>query len=280
MNCKNCGTPLMGMEHACPVCGAPLPTTPPQPNQQPVTPGVPMPEQLASQPPQMMPGGAPPAGLPQEAEPAPEPKKGNNIFAILLLLVAFAAIGVGVFLALTDEEEPKQETQTEEQTNNEETPAASNTMNYAGYSFTIPDGYTASVDAAHGLYIRGADTIYTILIDYTKGYDYYKQEFQKQTTAPTEVVTAAEKEYVLCTLTDGETHASEYMTQASETSAFAGLVVKNGYAAATVEDLGTINQILTTAVKQTDVAAGSEEDAGKEQIVNYIPKFKSADFAF
>lgn len=284
MNCKNCGTPLMGMEHACPVCGAPLPTNTPQ-TQQPAMPGgVPMPEQLASQPPQMMPGGAPPAGLPtEEPAPAPEPKKGNNMFAILLLLVAFAAIGVGVFLALTDDEEkaPKEDnTQVEEETTTDDTSTTSNAMNYAGYSFTIPDGYSAALEGEHGLVIRGTEAIYSILVDYTKGYDYYKQEFQKQTTAPTEVVTASDKEYVLCTLTDGEQHASEYMTQASETSTFAGLIVRSDYTAATANDLNVINQVLTSALKQTDVTPGSEEDAGKEQIVNYIPRFKAADFAF
>ena len=281
MNCKNCGTPLMGMEHACPVCGAPLPTNTPQPNQQPAMPGVPMPEQLASQPPQMMPGGAPPAGLPQEVEPAPEPKKGNNIFAILLLLVAFAAIGVGVFLAFTDEEEPAKSNNTPtEEEQSEPAPAENVAVNYAGYSFTIPDGFSASVQGEHGLVVRGSEIIYSILIDYTKGYDYYKQEFQKQTKEPTDVVKVQDKEYVLCNLTDGEEHASEYMTQATDTSTFAGVVVKPDHTKATEEDMGTINQILTTAVKQTDVAPGSEEDAGKEQIVNYMSRFKVADFAF
>ena len=145
MKCKNCGTPLMGMEHACPVCGAPLPTTPPQPGAvPPMVPGQVMPEQLASQPPQMMPGGSAPAGLPVEQAPAPEPKKGNNVFAILLLLVAFAAIGVGVFLAMTDTKEetkPADNNQTEEQpVDNPSGGETTGGVNYAGYSFTVPEG--------------------------------------------------------------------------------------------------------------------------------------------
>ena len=283
MNCKNCGTPLMGMEHACPVCGAPLPTTPPQQVAQPAMPGVPMPEQLASQPPQMMPGGAPPAGLPAEQAPQPEPKKGNNIFAILLLLVAFAAIGVGVFLAMTDEEEKQapaeEKTPAEETTPAEEVPT--NTMNYAGYSFTAPEGYTVSLQGENGLVIKGISTIYTVLVDYTSGYDYYKQEFQKQTMAPTEVKTIGEKEYVLCTVKDAtEAVASEYMTLAGEKSTFVGLVVKANYTAATEADLQVLNQVLTSAIKQTEITPGAAEDAGKTEIVNYISKFNKDNFTF
>lgn len=283
MNCKNCGTPLMGMEHACPVCGAPLPTTPPQPGAvPPMAPGQVMPEQLASQPPQMMPGGSAPAGLPVEQAPAPEPKKGNNVFAILLLLVAFAAIGVGVFLAFTDEEEePAKKNSPEEAETTPSDNEASNTVSYAGYMFTMPEGYSGTVNGTHGLIIRGADKVYSVLIDYTKDYAYYKQEFQLQQKAPTEVVNVESAEFVICTLTDENGgQAVEYMTSAGATSTFAGLVVKADYTPATVEDLTTIYNVLSTATLQTEIAPGSEEDAGKTEIVNYIPRFKKDEWVF
>ena len=283
MNCKNCGTPLMGMEHACPVCGAPLPTQPPAPAVNPMMAGqmAAMPQQMASQPPQMMPGGTPPMGMPLE-EPAPEPKKGNNMFAILLLVVAFAAIGVGVFLALTDKEESPKPTPTpSEPSGGNETPTeqTSNAIDYAGYSFILPDGYSGTQSETNGLIIKGTDKMYTILLDATAGYDYYKQEFVKY-FPDTQVTPLGEKEYATKAVADGESQALEYMTIAEASTTFAGLIIKSDYSLPTTEDLTDLNTILLSATKQYEVAAGDEEDAGRTEIVNYVNKFKKDEFVF
>ena len=286
MNCKNCGTPLMGMEHACPVCGAPLPTQQPNPGAQVVDPNMAamaaMPQQMASQPPQMMPGGTPPMGAAPLEEPAPEPKKGNNIFGILLLLVAFAAIGVGIFLALTDEEEaptPKKDTTPQEET----TPSESsvNYMDYAGYSFVIPAGYTGEVSDNYGLIVRGAEKIYTISVDYSNTYDYYKQEFVRVFADRTTTSNVGEgSEYTLTKIGEAGSAAGEYMTKAEESSTFAGLIVKNDFSEVSSEDIGELYDILSLANKVSDVAPGDEQDAGKSEIVNYMNKFNKDDFVF
>lgn len=281
MNCKNCGTPLMGMEHACPVCGAPLPT------QQPTQGGVPvidpamaaMPQQMASQPPQMMPGGTPPMGTPLE-DPQPEPKKGNNIFGILLLLVAFAAIGVGIFLALTDEEEePKKETTPQEETTPSEPTV--NYTDYAGYSFIVPTGYSAEISETYGLIIRGTDKIYTISVDYSNTYEYYKQEFTKYFPDKTTTTNINEtKEFTMSKIGEAGSAAMEYMTKAEETSTFAGLVVKSDYSEVTTDDVSGIYDILNSANIVTDINPGDQQDAGRVEIVNYMNKFNKDDFVF
>ena len=285
MNCKNCGTPLMGMEHACPVCGAPLPTQQPNPGVQVVDPAMmaaaTMPQQMASQPPQMMPGGTPPMGTPLE-EPQPEPKKGNNIFGILLLIVAFAAIGVGVYLALTEEEEapPKKDTTPSQEETTPSEPSV-NFMDYAGYSFIIPSGYSGEISSTYGLMIKGADKIYTISVDYSNTYDYYKQEFTRVFADRTTTSNVGDgNEYTLTRIGEAGSAAGEYMTKAEEGSTFAGLIVKSDFSEVTSGDIGDLYDILYTANKVSEVTPGDEQDAGRTEIVNYMNRFNKDEFIF
>ena len=300
MNCKNCGSPLMGMEHACPVCGAPLPTNQPNPAMpgavNPMQPPMPaVPQQMTNMPPQMMPAdpNAVPMGVPTPAAPTKEepPKKSNKALAILLVVVALAAIGVGVFLAVTDEKEsarptPKpSEQQSESNDDDSKEQTQVNGTTYAGFRFNLPADYTSNIDPGKGLVIKGDNTYFTILIDYTNSYEYYKGEFLKAfpAQAPNMVQMIDDKEYVAAILTDPTgALGTEYMTKADEGTSvtFVGLVVRADSTAPTSADFAVLNEILATASKEGEIMPGDVEDAGKAGIINFIPTFNKAEFVF
>ena len=307
MNCKNCGTPLSGIEHACPMCGAKLPEMPqPVPGQmmpgmQGQMPGMPqpmpgmtggmMPQQMPAMPqqptmPQMTPVGVgqqPMAMgmMPEQPTEEVKPKKDNKMFLILLAVVAVAAIGVGIFLMLTDEEE---QAPTPSPSETEYTVPTLVAETYGGYTFTIPSGYTSEINDTYGLTIKNTNSIFTIGVDYTNNYEYYKTAFQGAfpTEAANMVKTFGGNEYVAAILTDTEgANGTEYMTSTSDAlGTFVGMVVRSDFSPPTEAEFTTLNDIITGAIKQTVVNPGDADDIGKAGIRNYIPLFSKTQFVF
>ena len=305
MNCKNCGAVLTGTEQICPICGANLigmqQQVPGQVNQQMVQPTPVMPQPVIQQPtpvvpqqpvmPQPMASPMAPVGVtPQTPTPqvpqgqAPgemNPKKDNKMLLILLIVVAVAAIGVGIFLALTDKEE-----ETTPSNNEYVEPAepATTTESYGGYTFTIPNGYTTETSETYGLVLKSNTTIYTIAIDYTNNYEYYKNAFigAFPAEAANMVKTFGSNEYVAAILTDTEgANGTEYMTTSPDSlGTFVGMVVRSDYTPPTEAEFSILNQMLSTATKENAVTPGSAEDAGTGGIKNYIPIFTKQHFVF
>ena len=310
MNCKNCGNPLSGIEHACPLCGAKLPEMPqPVPGQ--MMPGVPqampgMPQQMMPGMPQQMPGmpqqmpGMPqqpmgpqmtPVGvgqqpmtmgvMPEQPKEEVKPQKDNKMFVILLAIVAIAAIGVGIFLLLTDEEEVTQPTPQPVEDYGE---PVTNTINYGGYTITIPDGYTAEIGDYYGLTLKGPTVIFTIGVDYTNNYNFYKTAFLNAypTEAANMIKTFGSNEYVAVIITDPEgANGTQYMSATSDAKGtFVGMVVRSDYTAPTEEEFTALNEILSTAVIQTEVAPGEDDDYGKTGFKNFVSVYSKNQFPF
>lgn len=305
MNCKNCGAVLTGSEQICPICGASLlgmqQQVPGQVIQQMVQPAPVMPQPVMQQPTPVVPQQpvvqqpmtspmAPVGVVQQPTSPqvvqgqTPEelsPKKDNKMLLILLIVVAAAAIGVGIFLMLTDKEEPAS---TPSQSETEYPIPESIKEGYAGYSFTIPNGYTTEITETYGLVVRSNTTIYTIAVDYTNNYEYYKNAFLGAfpAEAANMVKTIGSNEYVAAILTDTEgANGTEYMTTSPDSlGTFVGMVVRSDYTPPTEAEFSILNQMLSTATKENAVTPGSAEDAGTTGIRNYIPLFSKTQFVF
>ncbi len=259
MNCQNCGAQLMGVEHACPVCGTPLPQPVPQ-------------SSMYQQP---MPAPAAPNIVVEETtqEVSERPQKDNKIFAIIILIVAVAAIAVGIFLAITAKESKmeKQEKPTQ------------NTVTHAGYTFTFPLTYPATVKDDLGLTVTDSKyNIFTINVDYTNSYaDYKKYITDKYSKEATNMIKkAGDREYIEITITDeNKNYALEYVTVGKdELSCFVGMVVKPDFSKIMDDELYVLNDFLDNAEKTTEVEKGSTEDYGKSGIKIQtldIEKFKS-----
>ena len=273
MKCKNCGNDLVGMEHACPMCGAPLPTIPPQqiPMQQmqmPVMPNYQMnPVLIPLEEVQQTVN----AEVPEET--VEQPKSDNKIFAIILGIVALAAIVVGIFLIVLgngDEEEASQ--------------SISNKIVYAGYEFTLPFNYTGKVKDGLGLTVKDPyDNRYTILIDYTNKYEAYKASFKE--SYPTQIdsmtVNLSDREFLSLKVGDvaANTAAAQYVTSSGDLAvAFVGFIVRNDFAAPSTAEFEVLNTILNTAEKKEDINVNSKENLGREGIK--LPAYNQADFDF
>ncbi len=280
MKCKNCGTDLVGMEHACPMCGAPLPTMPPQ------APRMVSPQEVQSAMPQsyqqnyqMNPVLIPLEEVQQTVNVEPEPeqpeqsKSDNKMFAIILGVVALAAIIVGIFLGVLgpdEDDEPK---------------TISNKLMYAGYEFTLPLNYTGGVNDKLGLTIKDSyDNRYTVLIDFTNKYEAYKTTLSQ--TYPTQindmiVKMANNREFISIKVGDVSTNSvgTQYITTSQDFAvSFVGFIVKGDYSAPGSEEFEVLNTILNTAEKKKDININSQENAGREGIK--LPVFDLADFTF
>ncbi len=309
MNCKNCGNPLSGIEHACPLCGAKLPEMPqPVPGQmmpggqqmpgmpQQMMPGMPqqipgMPQQMPGMPQQPMGPQMTPVGYGQQPmtmgvmpeQPAEEvkPPKDNKMLVILLAVVAIAAIGVGIFLLLTDEEEPTRSNNSSQEEYNE---PVSNTINYGGYTINVPSGYTAEINDYYGLMIKGATAIFTIGVDYTNDYNFYKTAFLNAfpTEAANMVKTIGSTEYVAVIITDPEgANGTQYMASTlDEKGTFVGMVVRSDYTPPTEAEFNTLNEMITTAVLQNEVSPGDDDDYGKSGFKNFLSTYSKNQFTF
>ena len=279
MNCKNCGTQLTGMEQNCPVCGTPVvqgavqpPTTMPQVEVQQFSGMNAYPNQVQPEAVLLNPEG--------NSIPPKEKKNNKKTVAVALALIAVIAIGAGVFLSLREEPTPQQKEEIPQKEEGED--VVSNQIQYAGYQFTLSPEYDSTIVSDTGLIIKNSDVMFTIAVDYTSPYSYYKQEFLRVYPDTSFVMMANDKEYVtsLAGVTDG--FGTEYMTVASDedSSTFVGLIIHSDYTQATERDLDVLNEILISATKEYDVTVGSSEDIGRAGIINYVPVFAKENFVF
>ena len=205
------------------------------------------------------------AAQPAQAE---APKKDNKTIILIIALVAVAVIAVVVyFLVLAPANTPASPAPT---TNNggTETPVSTATKeSYAGYTFTLPEGYKAQTSDEYGLMIGNSERVMSVAVDYSHNYEAYKTALSAKYPDQKDklINTISGREYLILVYTD-ETGAkgSQYVTKADDNTTFIGMMVRSDYTQATTEDFSVATEVLDSATKGTSsFAAGDDLDAGK-----------------
>jgi hypothetical protein len=151
----------------------------------------------------------------------------------------------------------------------------SNIQDYAGFKFTIPDGYTAEV-TDNGLLVVNYDTAYFIALDYTNQYDGYQSYFAG--LYPDQASNLANKfsdrDYLIATYqgSDG-TYGTRYVSETSDSHLFVGVVLKNAGAASVPNDFSDLTTILDGVEVDSDntISAGDELDLGRTGAYEAMP---------
>ncbi len=208
---------------------------------------------------------------PQTAAPleATTPKKDKKTIILVIALAVVAALAVVIyFTVLAPANEP--EAPTPNNGDNSGTPTTTETEkteNYAGYTFTIPEGYTATTDSEYGLMITNKELTFTIAADYSHAYDSYKTSLSAKYPDQKDklVATVEGREYLALILTDTDgSQGTQYVTKADDKTTFVGMVVKSDYAAPTTVEFTKLTEILGEAKKGTEsINPGDDSDAGK-----------------
>ena len=204
----------------------------------------------------------------QTAATAPtkdEKPKDNKTIILIIALVIVAVIAVILYFALFATTGTASSSG-----NNGGEPvnvAKENTETYAGYTFTIPDGFTAKIDEKYGLVISDATTAFSIQIDYSHKYDEYKTTLTTMypDQAKDMVVKVEGREYLALILTDTDgSKGTEYITKADDTTTFIGMVIRSDYTAPTTIEFTKLTEILASAKQGTTAfTPGDDSDVGK-----------------
>ena len=204
------------------------------------------------------------------------PKKDKDIRRILIPIISISIIillGIMVYsVTFKTNDNKKNETATnqsteksEENENNDSNQTVTNTVEFAGYRFTLLDGFSSTTSDIYGLIIYNSDIAYTIGVDYTNNYDMYKNAFinyapQLQSSMFT---TFSDSEYLIYNLIDTDLKGSQYETKANDNTTFTGLIVKKDYTLPTSDELRPISTLLSSAEKISDTdLEGTSSDFG------------------
>ena len=204
------------------------------------------------------------------------PKKDKDIRKILIPVISILIIvllGVMVYsVALKSNDNKKNKPDTnqnvepnEENENNGSNQVVTNTIEYAGYRFTLLDGFSTITSNIYGLIIYNSEIAYTIGIDYTNNYDMYKNAFinyapQLESSLFTSF---SDNEYLIYNIVDTDLKGSQYETRADDNTTFTGLIVKKDYTLPTSEELSPISNFILSAEKISDTdLKGTSSDFG------------------
>ena len=312
MNCTNCGTQLNGTEIVCPNCGTPVVKDTPLEEQvvsnpaptvapvveslEPVAPAPVVPAEPVMEatpvitevitPTPAVPGVAPVQPAVPPAAPTPDAKPKDNktiILIIALVVVAIAAVILYFALFATTGSESSSPSSGNNGGNTKEVSTTKEeTVDYAGYTFTIPDGYTSKTDSQYGLVINNSTLAFSISVDYSHKYDEYKTALVAKypDQADKLVANVDGREYLILVLTDTDgSKGSEYITKADDSSVFIGMLVKSDYQQATTTEFGELTKVIDSAkTGSTSFAAGDDIDVGKDGIKTY--NFTKDSFKF
>ena len=204
------------------------------------------------------------------------PKKDKDIRKILIPIISILIIillGVMVYSVVfksnhneNNKPDTNQNAETnEENDNNGPNQTVTNTVEYAGYRFTLLDGFSSTTSDIYGLIIYNSEIAYTIGVDYTNNYDMYKNAFinyapQLESSMFTSF---SGNEYLIYNLVDTDLKGSQYETKADDNTTFTGLIVKNDYTLPTSEELSPISNFILSAEKISDTdLKGTSSDFG------------------
>lgn len=231
-----------------------------------------------------------PPAVPTPAEPQPQivstqpvaatgdGQKNNKTMILIIALVVVAIVAVAAYFLLfgnSSESNSGADNSGNNSGNNptEVSTTKENTVSYGGFNFEIPDGYRTEEDDEYGLIIGNSTTAFTIAVDYTNKYDAYKTalttEYPDQ--AKDMVATIDGREYLALILTDEDgSQLTEYVTKASDSSAFVGIVAREDFTAPTTTEFSVLTKILDSATQgSTSFAPGDDADVGKNGIKKY-----------
>ena len=220
--------------------------------------------------------GMPTTPVAPTATPGQEPAKKNTTTIILIAVLGalfVIAIVVVLFLFVFKKEAPATPS------NNGNTPASDISTNnenretYGGYSFEIPEGYQTEVSSEYGLMFYNNNTAVSVMVDYSHNYESYKTAVQQKypEAYKNAFITIDGREYLGLILSD-ETgkKTTSYMTKATETAAFVGIVANSNFSEPSREEFVVLTKILNSAKQGgSSFAAGDSEDAGKDGIKNF-----------
>ena len=218
-------------------------------------------------------------------------KKDKDIRKILIPIISIVIIillGVMVYSVAfksNDNKDNKNNTpqNTEENNKNDESNQnVTNTVEYAGYRFTLLDGFSSTISNIYGLVIYNSDIAYTIGIDYTNNYDMYKTAFVNY--APqlksSMFTSFSDNEYLIYNLIDTDLKGSQYETKADDNTTFTGLIVKKDYTLPISEELSTISSFILSAEKISDTdLKGTPSDFGTSIGIN-VYQINPEEFPF
>ena len=211
----------------------------------------------------------------------PNPKKDKDIRKILIPIISiliFVLLGVMVYSVAFKSNDNKPDTNQNAETNDENgnngpNQTVTNTVEYAGYRFTLLDGFSSITSDIYGLIIYNSEIAYTIGVDYTNNYDMYKNAFinyapQLESSMFTSF---SDNEYLIYNLVDTDLKGSQYETKADDNTTFTGLIVKKDYTLPTSDELSPISNIVLSAEKisDTDLKATSSDFGTNVGIIVY-----------
>ena len=151
-----------------------------------------------------------------------------------------------------------------------ETPVSTTTAtkeSYAGYTFTLPEGYEAKTSDEYGLMIGNSERVMSVAVDYSHNYEAYKTALSAKYPDQKDklINTISGREYLILVYTDENgAKGSQYVTKADDNTTFVGMMVRSDYTQATTTDFSVATEVLDSATKGTSsFAAGDDLDAGK-----------------
>ena len=121
----------------------------------------------------------------------------------------------------------------------------------------------------YGLMIGNSSVVFTVQVDYTHKYETYKTSLETKYADQKDklVNTVNGREYLILVYSDpsdAEAKASQFVTKASDSATFVGMVVRSDYKGATETEYKTLTTILDSATEgSTSFAPGDDNDAGK-----------------
>jgi len=270
MFCKNCGSPLSGTETVCPNCNNPIVM-----DQQINTPN----NMVGAQ--EVQPAASPviqsqPVQQPVMQQPVTpnnnQPKKSMTktlILVIAMLVVILIAVILYFTVFRDNTSEPAPSTPTNETTNDSSKTTNANTASYSGYTFTVPEGYTAKNDATYGLVMTNGDFVFSIQIDFSHSYSDYIAAAKQQYPDTTDyIANILGREFIVLQVSDESGGIeSKYYTKLDDSKAFIGAAARNDGKASTTTDFEVVTNTLNSAkVGDSSFAADSKIDAGKDGI--------------
>lgn len=206
-------------------------------------------------------------------------KKKSKKILVGLLVIAVILIGLGIILNISNKTEENNDIDVTSKTAIKEEIKGTYTS-YSGYSFLVPEGYTAEIKEGYGIIITDKkNVIYMIFTDYTNSYDMYKTKFTED--YPTEVdnivTKVAKREYLaLIQEENASSHGTMFVTKATNLTTFVGMVVRSDYTSPTAQEF----KVLTSILNNTKQEEQQEDltDFGKDGIK--VIGYKKENYTF
>lgn len=219
-------------------------------------------------------GGQPAMGQ-VPGQPAEKPKQNKTVLLIIILIGVVAIAAVSLFaLGVFDGEESESPSSGGGNSGGDSGDIVERndtTETYAGYTFTIPEGYTSSIDDKSGLIVENSKLGFSILVDYTNTFEKYKEEYSKKYPeyANSMVATIGGRQYIGLMLTKDGKNAAYYVSKDKNSDVtFVGIIANSSYTDPSESDFAVLTKVLDSAKSGSKFAPGDAGDAGANGVVS------------